>query len=176
MLLELPPIPGSPQGGLHGRKPCEAPAIGDCQEKTAGRCVFREASSSSFRRSRAPLKEDCMAGSHAKHQQSEIAKKKQQDAVFFVKHPPRASADPGLDKSESSHRSPRRKPGDSGYDHHPACHADPGTPNGPVSPDFRPGLVVKHASDPEGRDARDGLRGTMASRRVLTAFRPDRRR
>ena len=37
-----------------------------------------------------------MAGSHAKHQQSEIAKKKQQDAVFFVKHPPRASADPGF--------------------------------------------------------------------------------
>jgi hypothetical protein len=29
-----------------------------------------------------------MAGSHARHQQSEIAKKKQQDAVFFVKQAP----------------------------------------------------------------------------------------
>jgi len=36
-----------------------------------------------------------MAGSHARHQQSEIAKKKQHDAVFFVKQAPRASADPG---------------------------------------------------------------------------------
>ena len=48
---------------------------------------------------RLPFKEDCVAGSHAKHQQSEIAKKKQQDAVFFVKHPPRASADPRLPSS-----------------------------------------------------------------------------
>jgi hypothetical protein len=37
-----------------------------------------------------------MAGRHARHQQSEIAKKKQQDAVFFVKKAPRASADPGF--------------------------------------------------------------------------------
>jgi hypothetical protein len=27
------------------------------------------------------------------------------------------------------HKSPRRKPGDSGDDHRPTCHADPGTPN-----------------------------------------------
>jgi hypothetical protein len=64
------------------------------------------------------FKEHCMAGIHAKHQQSEIAKKKQQDAVFFVKHPPRASADPRLPsrrtawqeamRSTSNRRLPRK--------------------------------------------------------------------
>ena len=46
-------------------------------------------------------------------------------------------------------RSPRRKPGDSGSEPHSAYGTDPGTPNGPVSPDFRPGLFVKRASGPE---------------------------
>ena len=45
-------------------------------------------------------------------------------------------------------RSPRRKPGDSANDHQPTCHADPRSPNNPVSPDFRPGLCVKHALEP----------------------------
>jgi hypothetical protein len=37
----------------------------------------------------------CFAGCEAQHQQTAFAKKKQQDAVFFVKTAPRASADPG---------------------------------------------------------------------------------
>jgi hypothetical protein len=39
---------------------------------------------------------DCFAGCEAQHQQTAFAKKKQQDAVFFVKTAPRASADPGF--------------------------------------------------------------------------------
>jgi hypothetical protein len=76
-----------------------APANCVCQEKTAGCCVFREDSSSSFRRSR--LAEACFAGCEAQHQQTVFAKKKQQDAVFFVKTAPRASADPGSPKRAS---------------------------------------------------------------------------
>ena len=62
-----------------------------------------------------------------------------------------AHGQPLTDISES-HKSPRRKPGDSGHDHHPTCHADPVTPNDPVSPDFRPGLFLKR-SPAAGQDA-----------------------
>ena len=42
-------------------------------------------------------------------------------------------------------RSPRQTPGDSGFAYHLACDGHPGSPNAPVSPDFRPGLCVKRA-------------------------------
>ena len=48
-----------------------------------------------------------------------------------------------FDAACHGNKSPRRKPGDSGCDHHPTCHADPRTPNVPVPPGFRPGLLVK---------------------------------
>ncbi len=37
-------------------------------------------------------------------------------------------------------------------------HANPGKPNDPVSPDFRPGLLVKRASGPDGRVSTSGRR------------------
>ena len=37
-------------------------------------------------------------------------------------------------------KSPRWELGDSGCECRPACVADPGSPNGPVSPGFHPGL------------------------------------
>ena len=40
-------------------------------------------------------------------------------------------------------KSPRRELGDSGCECRPACVADPGSPNGPVSPGFHPGLLVE---------------------------------
>ena len=52
-------------------------------------------------------------------------------------------------------RSPRRKPGDSGSEPHTAYDADPGPPNGPVSPDSRPGLFVQRASGPEETGQRE---------------------
>jgi hypothetical protein len=89
-LLELPPIPA--RRSVLRRMRSAAPANCVCQEKTAGCCVFREDSSSSFRRSR--LAEACFAGCEVQHQQAVFAKKKQQDAVFFVKTAPRASPIP----------------------------------------------------------------------------------
>jgi hypothetical protein len=83
--------PGSPKRASQDAK-CSTSKL--ClPRKTAGCCVFREDSSSSFRRSR--LAEACFAGCEVQHQQAVFAKKKQQDAVFFVKTAPRASADPG---------------------------------------------------------------------------------
>jgi hypothetical protein len=64
---------------LLGRMPSAAPAGGARQEKMAGCHVFRELSALVTQHER------CSAGCRAQHQRAEPAKKKSQDAMFFVK-------------------------------------------------------------------------------------------